>query len=255
MNFLDAILLGIVEGITEFLPVSSTGHLILTAEALGIPETEFLKTFEVSIQLGAILAVLLLYWKRVLLERAVFERLLIALLPALGVGFLFYASIKKLFESEMTVVVALFLGGVALILFEKFHTEKEGSVSDVAKMSYRTAFFIGLFQAHAVIPGVSRAGATILGGLLLGLKRKAVVEFSFMLAIPTMIAATSLDLYQNASSFSQNDFWLLLVGFIVSFLVALLAIRFFLRFIENHTFVPFGIYRIVIAIIIFLVII
>ena len=254
MSFLDAIILGIVEGITEFLPISSTGHLILAAQVLQIPETEFLKTFEISIQLGAILAVCLLYWRRLFLEVAVMKRILVALLPALGVGFLFYASIKKLFESPMTVVAALFLGGIALILFEWFQKGKEGDIADMAQMSYKTAFLVGLFQALAVVPGVSRAGATILGGLLLGMKRKAVVEFSFLLAVPTMIAATTLDLAKNAASFSGNDFWLLFTGFTASFLVAILAIKLFIRFVETHSFISFGVYRIAIAILFFFVI-
>lgn len=247
MDFIDALILGIVEGLTEFLPVSSTGHLILASELLKIPQTEFLKTFEVSIQLGAILAVVALYWRKLLLDRRIMERLIVALLPALGVGFLFYASIRKLFESEMTVVVALLIGGILLILFEWFHKGKEGEVEDLSALPYRTAFLIGLFQALSVIPGVSRAGATILGGLLLGLKRTAIVEFSFLLAVPTMVAATGLDLMKNAASFSSADFHLLLVGFVVSFMVAIAAIKFLLRFVQSHTFIPFGVYRILAA--------
>lgn len=251
MNFFDAIILGIVEGLTEFLPVSSTGHLILASEFLQLPETEFLKTFQVAIQLGAILAVVALYFRKLFLEWEIMKRIAVALLPALGIGFLFYASIRRLFESEMTVVAALFIGGIIIILFEVLRKDKEGTIEDLATLPYRKAFYIGAFQAISVIPGVSRAGATILGGLLLGMKRTAIVEFSFLLAVPTMAAATGLELLKNASLFSTADFHLLLVGFVVSFLVALAAITFLLRFVKTHTFISFGIYRIALALLFF----
>lgn len=251
MDFIDAIALGVVEGLTEFLPVSSTGHLILVSRLLDLPDTDFLKTFQIAIQLGAILAVVVLYFRRLFLEWEMMKRIAVALLPALGIGFLFYASIRKLFESEITVVVMLFIGGVAIILFEIFHKNKEGMTQDLAVLPYRTAFSIGAFQALAVIPGVSRAAATILGGLWLGLTRTAIVEFSFLLAVPTMIAATALDLVKHASLFSRADFHLLAIGFAVSFAVALAAVKFFLRFVESHTFIAFGVYRIVIALLFF----
>lgn len=251
MNFFDAIILGIVEGLTEFLPVSSTGHLILAAELLKLSETEFLKTFQVAIQLGAILAVVALYFRKLFLEWEIMKRIAVALLPALGIGFLFYASIRKLFESQMTVVAALFIGGIIIILFEVFRKDKEGTIEDLATLPYRKAFWIGAFQAASVIPGVSRAAATILGGLWLGMKRTAIVEFSFLLAVPTMMAATTLDLVKHASFFSVADFHLLFVGFLVSFLVALAAIKFLLRFVETHTFIAFGAYRIALSILFF----
>ncbi len=247
MGIFDAILLGIVEGLTEFLPVSSTGHLILSAKLLGLPETEFLKTFEVSIQLGAILAIVCLYWRKLLLDREMMKRLVVALLPAIGIGFLFYASIREMLGSETVVIWSLLVGGVLLIVFERMHRGKEGGEDDLSSLSYKTAFFIGAFQALAVIPGVSRAGATILGGLWLGLKRTAIVEFSFLLAVPTMVAATVLDIAKNAETFSLEDVHLLLAGFFAAFIVAILAVRFFLRFIKAHTFIPFGVYRIILA--------
>lgn len=252
MDFIDAIILGIVEGLTEFLPVSSTGHLILVSRLLSLPETDFLKTFQISIQLGAILAVVVLYFRKLFLEWEIMKRLAVALVPALGIGFLFYASIRKLFESEITVVVMLFFGGVAIILFEIFHKNKAGMTEDLATLPYRTAFSIGAFQALSVIPGVSRAAATILGGLWLGLTRTAIVEFSFLLAVPTMVAATTLDLAKHAALFSREDFHLLAIGFLVSFAVALAAVKFLLRFVESHTFIAFGVYRIVIAFLFFL---
>lgn len=254
MDFFDALILGIVEGLTEFLPVSSTGHLILASELLHLPETEFLKTFQVAIQLGAILAVVVLYFRKLFLDREIMKRIVVALLPALGIGFLFYASIRRLFESELTVVVSLFVGGVIIILFETLRKDKEGSLENLATIPYRTAFLIGAFQAIAVIPGVSRAGATILGGLWLGMKRTAIVEFSFLLAVPTMAAATALDLVKNASLFSAADFHLLSVGFSVSFLVALAAIKLLLRFVQTHTFISFGVYRIIAAALFFLLV-
>lgn len=251
MDIVHAIILGIVEGLTEFLPVSSTGHLILVSELLKLPQTEFLKTFEVVIQMGAILAVIFLYWRKLLLNQEIMKRLVVALIPALGVGYLFYASIRKMLGSETVVLWSLLIGGIIIILIELFHKEKKEGSEDLAILPYTTAFFIGLFQALAVIPGVSRAGATIMGGLLLGMKRSSIVEFSFLLAVPTMIAATALDLLKNAHSFSSGDTGALLVGLIVSFLVAIGAIKFFLRFIGTHTFIPFGIYRIVVAILFF----
>lgn len=251
MNFLDAIILGIVEGITEFLPVSSTGHLILMAELLQLPHTEFLKTFEVAIQFGAILAIVALYWRRLFFDIEMMKRIAVALLPAIGIGFLFYNAIKQLFTSSITVVWALFLGGLLLVLFELWHKNQEQVGSDLTTLSYRQSFFVGLFQALSVIPGVSRAAATILGGLFLGMKRTAIVEFSFLLAVPTMVAATTLDIWKNMSLFSGADFSLLAVGMVTSFVVAMGAVKFLLRFIESHTFIAFGVYRMVIALLFF----
>lgn len=255
MQILDAVLLGVVEGLTEFLPISSTGHLILMSRLLGLTESEFLKTFEISIQMGAILAVVFLYWKKLLLDIHLCKRLLVALVPALGVGFLFYASIREMLESEKIVVGALCLGGILIIAFEQMHRGKEGTEERLSQLPYKTAFLIGLFQALAVIPGVSRAGATIIGGLFLGLKRTAIVEFSFLLAVPTMIAATTLDIAKNAAAFSTSDVHFLLIGFCTAFIVAIFAVKFFLRFVQTHTFVTFGVYRIVIALLFFLFVI
>ena len=252
MEIWQAIILGVVEGITEFLPISSTGHLILVSELLHIPESEFLKTFQIVIQLGAILAVVMLYWRKLFLEWEVMKRIIVALIPALGVGFFFYASIRKLLASDMTVVIALFVGGIIIIAFEYFRKEKEGMVENLSILPYRTVFFVGLFQALSVVPGVSRAGATILGGLALGMKRKAIVEFSFLLAAPTMVAATTLDLMKNGALFSSADFHLLGIGLVVSFLVAVIAIKSLLRFVESHTFIAFGVYRMIVAMLFFL---
>lgn len=246
MDSLDAIILGVVEGLTEFLPISSTGHLVLASHLLGLAETDFLKSFEVVIQLGAILAVITLYWRKLLFDRGLMQRIAVALLPALGVGFLFYASIRSLLESQLTVVVALFVGGVVLILFERYR-EEPGGPTTVETLSYAQAFLIGLGQALSVIPGVSRAGATIVGGLATGLSRSAAVEFSFLLGVPTMVAATTLDVVKHHADFSLADIQSLAIGLIVSFLVALVAIKFLLRYVETHSFVAFGVYRILVA--------
>lgn len=252
MTFLDAITLGVVEGITEFFPISSTGHLILTAELLGLPETDFLKTFQIVIQLGAILAIVTLYWRKLFFDQDIIKKVLVALLPALGIGFVLYKLIRQLFESSLTVVVALFVGGIILILFEWLRRGKEETGTSIEGMTYKTSFLVGLFQTLSVVPGVSRAGATLLGGMLLGMKRKAIVEFSFLLAVPTMIAATVLDIWKSGSLFSSSDWPLLAIGFVTAFVVAIGAVKFLLRYVETHTFIAFGVYRIVVAMLFFL---
>lgn len=253
MSYLESILLGVVEGFTEFLPVSSTGHLILTSYLLKLEQSDFLKSFEIAIQLGAILSVVTLYFKRFLLSMEVIKRVIVAFLPTAAVGFLLYGFIKNILLSNTTLVLwSLLLGGIALIIFEFWYKGKEKiEEKSVQALSYTHCFLIGLFQAIAVIPGVSRAGATILGGLWLGVPRKTIVEFSFILALPTMAGATGLDLLKNASSFSYDQFGVLAVGFVVSFITAILAIKFLLSFIQKHTFISFGLYRIILAIVFF----
>lgn len=246
MTLLQAIILGVVEGVTEFLPISSTGHLILASRLLGLSQTDFQKSFEIAIQLGAIASVIALYWRR-FLEPAV-VRVLVAFLPTGLIGFALYRVVKTyLFDSEAVVLWALGLGGVALIVFELLHQERDDAVPDVASISYSKALLIGVFQSLSIVPGVSRAGATIVGGLILGLSRSTIVEFSFLLAVPTMLAATGYDLLKNASSFVPQQFGVLAAGFVSAFFVALLSIKFLLAFVRTNTFVPFGIYRIVVA--------
>lgn len=254
MSLVDAVLLGVVEGITEFLPISSTGHLILVSHVLDLPSSDFLKTCEIAIQLGAILAAVFLYWRRLLFDVETMKRVVVALLPAIGVGFLFYQGIQRLLESELTVVLALGIGGLLIILFELLHHEKSDAREDLSAIPYRSAFIIGCFQALAVVPGVSRAGATILGGLLMGLRRTAIVEFSFLLAIPTMVAATGLQVFKHQAAIRGEEWLLLAVGCVTAFLVAILAIKFFLRFIATHTFISFGVYRIAIALLFFFIV-
>ncbi len=251
MHWLEALLLGGVEGLSEFLPISSTAHLMLTAHALGLPQSEFVKSFEIAIQSGAILAVLVLYW-RSFLHVATIKKLIVAFVPTGIIGFALYPFIKELLVGNLSVaLVALGVGGVALIVFEYFYKQRSAETAD--HLTYRQAFAVGLFQSIAVIPGVSRSAATIVGGLSLGLSRQTIVEFSFLLAVPTMLAATGYDLLKNAGSFAASDFSVLAVGFAASFAVALVAVTFLLKFIKTHDFTSFGIYRVLLAVLFFFV--
>jgi undecaprenyl-diphosphatase len=247
MTYLHALILGIIEGVSEFLPISSTGHLILTSYLLHLKQTDFQKSFEIAIQLGAILSVVVLYWRALLVNFEVLKRVITAFIPTAILGLLFYKIIKKFLLGSNTVVLySLLIGGIFLILFELWHREKQSASEELSDISYAQSFIIGLCQAVAMIPGVSRSAATIIGGLILGIKRKTVVEFSLLLAVPTMAAATGLDLLKSGWHFSSEEFHLLTVGFIVSFIVALLSIKWLVHFIKNHTFISFGIYRILI---------
>jgi undecaprenyl-diphosphatase len=247
MNILHALILGLVEGFTEFLPVSSTAHLILTSHILDLEQSEFLKSFEVIIQVSAILAVISLYW-RSLLNWEVLKRLALAFIPTGLLGLLLYDFVKNyLFESTQLILWSLIIGGLVLILFEKTYKEPQGKTASLDEIPYSTCLMLGLFQSLAMIPGVSRSGATIVGGLALGLQKKTIVEFSFLLAIPTILAASVLDLYKNAQSFTANESLLLSVGFISSFFMALISIKFLLSTLQKNTFTTFGLYRIAIA--------
>lgn len=249
MSPFQALVLGIVEGVTEFLPVSSTGHLVLASRFLGISQTEFVKTFEIAIQLGAIGSVIVLYWKKFLLDPEALKRVCVAFLPTAVIGFTLYKFIKHSLLGNSTVVIwSLFLGGLSLIIFELLHREKEDAVSGISSISYKQAVLIGTFQSIAVIPGVSRSAATIIGGLALGLRRNVIVEFSFLLAVPTMLAATLLDLYKSAGAFTRGQFTLLGIGFVTSFIVAIMAIKFLINFVKGHSFISFGVYRVLAAI-------
>ena len=248
MSILQVLILGIVEGITEFLPISSTGHLMLTAKLLGIAQSEFIKSFQIAIQLGAILSVVVVYWDRLISGSKIWKRLGVAFIPAALIGALLYKMIKRyLLGNHEVVLWSLFIGGVFLIIFELLYRQKEEAVEEISGISYRQALIIGLFQSVAIVPGVSRAAATIIGGLVVGLKRKTIVEFSFFLAIPTMLAATVLDLFKSAQVFKPEQFVSLGAGFIVSFAVAIVAIKFLLVFIKRHSFILFGVYRIIVA--------
>ncbi|OQX72624.1 MAG: undecaprenyl-diphosphatase [Campylobacteraceae bacterium 4484_4] len=248
MDLFSALILGVVEGVTEFLPVSSTGHLILASKLMGIEQTDVHKTFEVVIQLGSILAVIFAFKEKIFHSIELWKRLIVGFIPTAILGFTLYKIIKSLFAPE-TVAYMLIAGGIVFIVIEKFYKEKEHHVSHVEEVSYKQAFMIGLFQSLAMVPGTSRSGATIIGGLLIGLKRKTATEFSFLLAVPTMLAATAYDILKHHSEFDFSDAQALGVGFVTAFIVALAIIRWFLAFIKKHTFIPFGIYRIVIGLV------
>lgn len=252
MNFLTSLILGAIEGFTEFLPISSTAHLILASEILRISQSDFLKTFEIVIQGGAILAVLVFYWKK-FLDIEVWKKLIVAFIPTAIVGLLLYKIIKNYLLASVPVVLwALALGGIAIIVFELYFKSKpqEGLIDDWKDMSYKKAALIGLIQSLAVIPGVSRSAATIIGGMSLSLTRRAIVEFSFLLAVPTILAASGLDLVKNLGSLgSGGGVGYLAVGFVVAFITALLGIKFLLKLVQNKSFIGFGIYRIALVIV------
>ena len=259
MDIFQSIILGVVEGITEFLPVSSTGHLILATDLLQIPSTEFVKSFTVIIQLGAILAVLLLYWKELFTQKHLLGKVITAFIPTAIVGYILYHFIKQFLLGNTAVVLwALFLGGIALILLEwyfKRRTTSDQRQTDLSLISYKQSFIIGIFQAISVIPGTSRALATIFGGMIMGLSRKQAVEFSFSLAIPTMAAATGLDLLETSFKFSSSEWFMLIVGFVTSFIVAYLVIKWFITYVSHHSFIVFGVYRIFLAILLYFILI
>lgn len=256
MDLFHSLILGIVEGITEFLPISSTGHLILASNLLKIQQTEFVKTFEIAIQSGAILAVIVLYGRKLLENFDIVKKIIVAFIPTAVIGFLLYKVIKQyLIGNSEVVLISLLVGGVALIGAELLFRRRNpsGQLSNVkGHMSYEQALVIGFFQSIAVIPGVSRSASTIVGGMLVGLDRKVATEFSFLLAVPTMLAATALDLKSSSFKFHSNEWLTLTVGFITSFTVALIAIKWLLKYVQSNNFILFGVYRIILAILYFL---
>lgn len=251
MTLFDSILLGALEGVTEFLPVSSTGHLILASQLLGIIQTDAHKAFEVSIQLGSILAVLFLYFQRLLQDKMLWFKIGVAFLPTGVLGFLFYKHIKALFGVE-TVSIMLISGGIVFLIVEYVRRNKgveEGE--DLSELTLKQAFIIGLFQSLSMVPGTSRSGATIIGGLFLGLNRKSAAEFSFLLAIPTMIIATAYDLIKHRDVMVVDDWSMLIVAFVTAFVFAFTTVKLFVGFVSRHTFVSFAIYRIIVGLIFF----
>jgi len=240
--------MGIVEGVTEFLPISSTGHMILVSKILGIEESEFLKSFEIVVQLGAISAVAIMYVKKVWEKKEWWGKLLVSFIVTGSLGLVFYKAIKEyLIGNVMVVVVSLFLGGIALIFWEKMMAKK-GEGGEIDKLSYRAAAGIGLVQVLSVVPGVSRSMATIFGGVGVGLSRKEAVEFSFLLAVPTMIAASMLDLMKSGSELSRGDGQLLLIGLVAAFLSAWVVVKVFVKYVQTHDLSGFGWYRIIVAV-------
>jgi len=250
MNLLQSVFLGIIEGVTEFLPISSTGHLILAEHVLKLPSTDFLKTFSIFIQLGAILAVVWLYLPKIIRSKKLWLSVILAFIPTGILGALAYPFIKSyLLGNVLVTALSLLIGGVLLLYLDKKFKQKSATHS-VNDMSPVKLVIIGLFQAFSFIPGVSRSAASIIGGLTVGLSRVEAVEFSFLLAIPTMVSATGYDLLKSNLAFSSNDLSLLLIGFLVSFITAIIAIKAFLKFVVRNGFFPFAIYRIVLALLV-----
>lgn len=254
MTLLQAILLAIIEGLTEFLPVSSTGHMIIGSSAMGIASHPFVKVFTVAIQFGAILSVVVLYWKRFFQSFNFYIKLLVAFLPAAVFGLLLKKQIDALLENIVVVAVALILGGVVFIMLDEFFARRRTLATSVDEdVTLPRALRIGFFQVISMVPGVSRSAATIFGGLAQGLSPATAAEFSFFLAVPTMFAATCKSLWdfiqEGTGMLSNEELMLLGVGNLVAFLVAMAAIRYFIRFLTNHGFKWFGWYRIVMGVI------
>lgn len=257
MTFFDAVVISIVEGITEFIPISSTGHMIITGKLLNTPQDEFTKMFTIAIQLGAILAVVVLYYDKFFLPKngwkkqwEFYTKLIAGVVPALILGFLFADKIDELLESTQTVAISLLLGGIVLVFIDNVF--KNPKTTDPTQTSFKQSFIIGMWQCIAMIPGVSRSAASIIGGMQQKLSRSAAAEFSFFLAVPTMMAATGYKLlkhYLNNGGFSGDEIKLLTAGNIIAFVVSMLAIKFFINSIKKYGFKFWGYYRIIVGIV------
>lgn len=254
MNFIQAIILAIIEGLTEFLPVSSTGHMIIGSTAMGIASHPFVKVFTVAIQFGAILSVVVLYWRRFFQNFKFYLRLLVAFLPAALFGLLLKKQIDALLENIVVVALALIAGGVVFLFLDGYFARRSKRDTSTDDITLPKALKIGFFQVISMIPGVSRSAATIIGGLTQGLSPTTAAEFSFFLAVPTMFAATCKSLWDyvkdEGGSFSSEELTLLAVGNIVAFIVAMIAIKAFIGFLTKHGFKVFGYYRIIVGVII-----
>ena len=255
MNIIHAIILGIIEGVTEFLPISSTGHMILASKLLGLQETDFLKTFEIFIQLGAILSVVVLYFKRLITSKDTIKKVIVAFIPTAILGLALHGVVKKyLLGSSWVVSISLIVGGILIIWFEKRNAKYQSrlniqhGLNGDLNVGYTQAVKVGFYQAIAMVPGVSRSAATIIGGQISGVSRSDIVEFSFLLAIPTMLAASFLDLYKGVGEIGHNEIVLLATGFITAFIVAILAIKGFISYIQKHNFIGFAYYRIIVGV-------
>lgn len=254
MTIVDSIILGVIEGFTEFLPISSTGHLIVASHFLGIDQTNVTKAYQVIIQFAAILAVFFNYKDKFTFKKIdLWTKVFLAFVPIGAVGFIFSSQIKELFSIEV-VAIMFIVGGVIFLIVEKFFIPNETKlIDDVEEVTLKQSMIIGFAQIFALIPGTSRAGSTIIGALLVGLSRKASAEFSFLLAFPVMSAVTVYDLLKHYHEFSDANLMTLAVGFVVSFFVAYLTIKLFLAFLEKFTFVSFGIYRIIFGIVLLII--
>jgi len=256
MNIFHTIILGIVEGLTEFLPISSTAHIDITRSIFSIPATDFIKSFEIIIQLGAILAVLILYWDKIFKSWKYFRNIIIAFIPTGVIGFVLYKLIKSfLLGNNKIEAFALLVGGLIILYFEYKQKKnlEQSSTQAVEDLSFRQLLTLGVVQSLAVIPGVSRSGAVIVGGRIMKISAPVITEFSFLLAIPTMLAATLYDVYKSGLSFSSDQWGTIALGFVVSFIVALFVVKWLINYVKTHSFAIFGWYRIVFSILVFII--
>ncbi|MEN9552157.1 MAG: hypothetical protein RI935_534 [Candidatus Parcubacteria bacterium] len=253
MTSIQAIILGAVEGVTEFLPISSTAHLILTSHLLSLPQTEAHIMFEIAVQLGAICAVILLFWKK-FLSIARLQKLAIAFIPTGIAGYFLYPFIKILFNTPIIIGFTLLIGGIIILFAENRYTrsENDGEVHARHDITFKEAFLLGVYQSIAIIPGVSRSGAIIVGGLFHKIERSILTEFTFLLAVPTMLAATAYSLFKKRDLLLDvsHEWGPFVLGFLVSFIVASFVIKFFLDYIKRHSFTIFGFYRIILGVIV-----
>ena len=247
MTYLEALILAIIEGITEFLPISSTGHMVIASTFMGISDNALTKNFEIVIQLGAILSVVVLYWRTFLNSFRFYVKLAFAFLPAAIAGFFLENYIDRLLENVWVVIIAILLGGIVLIFVDRWFKHAEGT--EEQDISWFQAIKIGCFQCIAMIPGVSRAAATIIGGMAVGLNRRTAAEFSFFLAVPTMLGASAKKMMDSYKTIQHHDIAILLLGSFVAFVVALFAIKAFIGFLKQYGFKWFGYYRIVVGVV------
>jgi len=254
MDIFQAIIIGIIEGFTEFLPISSTGHMIVASEFFGLQDSELIKAYEVIIQFAAIMAVMLIYRDKISFKQIeLWQKLILAFLPLAIIGFIFKDYIKALFSIDV-VAIMFIVGGVVFLIVEKFYKEEESHIVTVESVSYKQALWVGIAQVFSLIPGTSRAGATIIGGMLIGMDRKTSAEFSFLLAIPVMAAVSGYDLLKHYQEFADANWLAFIIGFVVAFIVAYATIKLFLAFLQRFTFVAFGVYRILFGVFLLMVI-
>jgi len=239
MDILQAIILSIVEGVTELLPISSTGHMIVVSHLMNIPQNSTHVNFEIAVQLSAILAVCYQYLDKLRRDLDLWKKVLVSFIPTGIVGLLFYKEITALF-SVTTVALTFILGGIVFLVVEWFYREDKCTTRSLEDITYRQSLMVGVAQVFSLIPGTSRSGATIIGGLLSNLDRKAATEFSFLCAIPVILTATLFSMYKNLENLDTGDIYILIVGFVVTFITTLLTVRLFLKYVEKYNFVPFG---------------
>jgi len=254
MDILQAIIIGIIEGFTEFLPISSTGHMIVASKFLGVEQSAVVKAYEVIIQFAAILAVVLLYKNKInFKEINLWSKIIAAFFPLAIIGFILKDWVKEIFNVQ-TVAYMFIIGGIIFLIVEYFHKDEESTAKDIEDITWKQAMNIGFAQVLSLVPGTSRAGSTIIGGMLSGVSRKASTEFSFLLAIPVMMAVSGYDLLKHYKEFLHADITAFAIGFVVAFVVAYITIKMFIIFLQRFTFVAFGIYRIIFGIILLMII-